>query len=96
MDGDGKLRLAAEASEDGSWVQLHVSDGGIGMQAGTISKVFTPFFSLHRAGRGRGMGLARARRYTENNGSSIQITSTSGQGTTVSIELPRANDLSEK
>ena len=91
--GKGKLpqvRISAEAGELNDRVLIAISDNGPGMDAQTLSSVFTPFFSAQEAGRRVGLGLPRARRYVINNGGRMWIETSLGKGTTILIELPRA------
>ncbi|MGA2265156.1 MAG: HDOD domain-containing protein [Phycisphaerae bacterium] len=88
--GQPHIHLEARGGDDGQSVLLIVSDDGPGMDAATLERVFTPFFSSQRAGRRQGLGLPRARRYVENNAGKIWITSQRGQGTQLRIQLPRA------
>ena len=83
-----KIRLLARADIAGRAVLLSVVDNGPGMDAQTLAKAFTPFFSHQRAGRRPGLGLPRARRLIDSNGGSISISSTVAKGTTVHITLP--------
>lgn len=84
------IRLAARAGDEEHSVLITVADDGPGMDAETLKKAFTPFFSAQRAGRRRGLGLPRARRYVESNAGRIWLTSRSGQGTCLHIQLPQA------
>ena len=74
-------------------VQVTIRDTGIGIPSDELEKVFLPFYQvdqrLNRTYEGPGIGLALAKRYVELHGGSIQLTSTVGTGTTVTIALPR-------
>ena len=85
-----QVRISAEAGEVNETVLIAISDNGPGMDAQTLSSVFTPFFSAQEAGRRVGLGLPRAQRYVINNGGRMWIETRLGEGTTVFIELPRA------
>jgi putative nucleotidyltransferase with HDIG domain len=89
-DGPLHVRLSARRGDEEQSVLLIVSDDGPGMDAATLEQVFTPFYSLQRAGRRLGLGLPRARRYVENNAGKIWITSTKGRGTQLHVRLPQA------
>jgi two-component system OmpR family sensor kinase len=85
-----RITLAAERS--GERARIEIRDQGIGIDAGDLDKIFTPFFrtdrSRSRATGGVGLGLALSRRVIEAHGGSVRINSQVGQGTVVSIELP--------
>jgi signal transduction histidine kinase len=80
------IRLRATAAEDDQLL-LQVIDRGVGMDAQTLQKAFTPFFSAQRAGRRRGLGLPLAWRYVVNNHGRLWIESQVAVGTTANILL---------
>ena len=69
-----------------------VRDAGVGIPAGEIERVFTPFYraSTARGVAGTGLGLAGARAIVAQLGGTIALESALGVGTTVTITLPRA------
>ncbi|MCD6378302.1 MAG: HDOD domain-containing protein [Planctomycetes bacterium] len=86
----GRADSILQSSSRDSTVLIQVHDDGPGMDEETLKSAFTPFFSRREAGRGRGMGLTRAKRIIESNGGKIRIESKVGEGTTVFVELPQA------
>jgi signal transduction histidine kinase len=87
MPGAGVLTIAAAAEPER--VVLTVSDTGPGMDAEALARVFEPYFSTKTTGTG--LGLPIARRNIELNGGTVDVTSTRGAGTTVTVRLPRAD-----
>ncbi len=79
--------MAAEAA--GDEVVVTVADTGVGMDEAALARAFEPFFSTKTGGSG--LGLANARRSIELQGGTIGITSASGAGTTVTINLRAAS-----
>jgi PAS domain S-box-containing protein len=74
--------------QSGTYVCMSVSDQGCGMDAAMQKKIFDPFFTTKFIGRG--LGLSAAHGIINNHNGWIEVDSTPGQGTCVSIYLPAA------
>ncbi len=89
----GNLRLDQPLERDratvpsGDYVIIRVIDEGIGMSAGTVSKIFEPFFST-KGTKGTGLGLAMAYGIVKQSGGFIFVDSVEGAGTTFSLYFP--------
>jgi signal transduction histidine kinase len=79
------IRLRASRLADRGW-RIDVVDRGAGISAEDLPRLFEPFFTTRRTGSG--LGLALARNVIEGLGGSIAVTSRTGEGTTVRIDLP--------
>jgi signal transduction histidine kinase len=93
MPEGGELLVQAEnvAGEDQEkCVAISVADSGEGMNEETLARAFEPFFSTKAAGQGTGLGLAQVYGFATQCGGKVNIESAPGQGTTVTITLPRA------
>jgi len=85
MPEGGTLTLAAALEEEGR-LRLSVIDTGMGMDAETLSKLFSPFFTTKA--EGTGLGLISCKRIVEGYGGSIHVQSRRGDGTRFDMLLP--------
>jgi signal transduction histidine kinase len=84
MDGGGQLVVRTRPA--GLGVLLELIDTGPGMEPETLAKAFRAFYTTKQGGSG--LGLPTARKIVEAHGGSIDIESTPGRGTKVTIWLP--------
>jgi signal transduction histidine kinase len=70
------------------WVEIAISDDGVGMPPVVLSRMFEPYFTTKEAGKGTGLGLAEVKRFVERSGGMIVARSVENEGTTVSMFFP--------
>ena len=75
----------------GDYVAISVADTGSGMTEEVVKKVFEPFFTTKPLGRGTGLGLSQVYGIAKQSGGGVAIASKPGQGTTVTVYLPRTS-----
>jgi signal transduction histidine kinase len=68
------------------WFVLEVQDTGKGIPAEDLPHIFDPYFS--RSEGGTGLGLAIVKKVVEDHRGTIQVSSTVGIGTTVTVRIP--------
>jgi two-component system sensor histidine kinase SenX3 len=76
----------------GSWVEISVTDRGIGIPSRDLERVFERFYRVDK-GRGRdtggtGLGLAIVRHVATNHGGSVRVRSEEGLGSTFTLRVP--------
>jgi PAS domain S-box-containing protein len=82
-------RLSITASKNlGKWVEITITDTGIGIPRNILPFVFDPFFTTKPAGKGTGLGLSVAKMIIQDHNGEIGIESVEGKGTSVLIRLP--------
>ena len=91
MPRGGSLVFATAVVGDSTsdrWLEVRVSDTGIGMDPETVSHAFEPFFTLKGPGKGTGLGLPAVYGTVQSHGGSIDIESSPGNGTTFRMRFP--------
>jgi len=79
------------------FVEITVTDNGLGIPAEIQSKVFDPFFTTKEMGEGSGFGLSTAFGFLQQSGGNITVKSRQGEWTTFTLQLPLASgDTAER
>jgi two-component system cell cycle sensor histidine kinase/response regulator CckA len=74
--------------EVGDWVQVTVSDTGVGIPSDVLPYIFDPFFTTKALGEGTGLGLAQVHGIVGSHGGFMDVKTQVGQGTAFIIYLP--------
>jgi len=75
---------------EGLYIRLSVIDTGTGMDPETAQRAIEPFFSTKGIGKGTGLGLSMVHGLALQLGGTLEIDSTPGQGTRISLWLPQS------
>ena len=87
--------LPSPGAAPGHYIRIDIKDNGIGMDDEVRERVFEPFFSTKQAGPGTGLGSTIVYALTRAHHGWVECASTSGEGTTISLYLPIADQLPE-
>jgi signal transduction histidine kinase/CheY-like chemotaxis protein len=88
----GEVRVAARLTEAGDRIEFSVSDTGIGIPDGDVSRIFDEFVQIEnpmqRRVKGTGLGLPLSKRLAELLGGTISVSTTPGLGSTFCVTIP--------
>ena len=91
---DSRVQIAVRrlADEDGAWIEVSVTDRGIGIADQDLDRIFERFYRVDygrsRAHGGTGLGLSIVRHIVESHGGAVRVTSVLGEGSTFTLRLP--------
>jgi signal transduction histidine kinase len=100
MPSGGKLKISTSnlssvpmdlhsELHEGEYVCIAVEDTGKGMSPGVAARAFEPFFTTKEPGKGTGLGLSQLYGFARQSGGTARIDSREGEGTKVTLYLPR-------
>ncbi|GEM_PF-6986869 len=82
----GKIDIRSELQEDHVLIQF--KDNGSGIPEENLSKIFEPFYTTKKVGRGTGLGLSVSYGIIKNFNGNIHVESELKKGSTFIIEIP--------
>ncbi len=91
---DQGSRITVRARREGAdAVVVEVEDDGCGMSESVRARMFEPFFTTHPGRDGTGLGMYLVQVFLEELGGSVSVRTAPGEGTTVSVRLRPAPEL---
>jgi signal transduction histidine kinase len=88
-------RLRVRTYREDHQVVAAVEDNGIGISAEVRKKIFQPFFTTKKVGKGTGLGVGISYGIVKDYGGTIDIRSRVGEGSTFIIAFPAADQARE-
>jgi len=86
--GSGAVTVSVRTLPREDSIMIEVSDNGCGIAGENMGKLFTPFFTTKKVGKGTGLGLAMAYGIVKMHSGDIRVRSETGRGTTFTVTLP--------
>jgi signal transduction histidine kinase len=94
MPQGGSLAVKAQPifsvpySENGKWLEISITDTGVGIPEESKKKIFDPFFTTKKMGDGTGLGLSICEKIVRDHSGRLEVKSELGKGTTFLVLLP--------
>ena len=86
IEKKGEIKIITRAVD--GYVEIEISDTGVGIPKENLSRIFDPFFTTKEVGKGTGLGLNVAYNIIEKHNGTIDVDSQVGKGTTFTIRIP--------
>ncbi|HYJ37304.1 MAG TPA: HAMP domain-containing sensor histidine kinase, partial [Chitinophagaceae bacterium] len=85
-------RIQIKVQEKRSFIQVCVSDNGVGISSENLNKLFTEYYTSKGTSdeSGTGLGLMLCKEFLSKNGGQMKVESQEGKGSTFSFTLPRS------
>ncbi len=90
-DDTGIITITSRSDPTNNKIVVSVADNGVGIESEQIDWIFDIFHST-KGQKGTGLGLAVAKKVIDEHGGKIDVTSTTGEGTTFNVTLPTQVD----
>jgi len=99
IEQEGKVSVVASLLNSGNssqpdWLQIIVSDTGVGIPPEHLERVFRPFYTTKRGGTG--LGLSMCRRIVSQHGGTLSVESKISEGSRFIIRLPLRETVEEQ
>lgn len=88
MEGQKDKEILIKTKEKGQFIQIMFGDNGPGIPEGVREKIFEPFYTTKKKGKGVGLGLSVVYGIIKNHSGTIEVKSRNKRGTLFIIKLP--------
>ena len=88
-------KIIIKAEKIGEFIEIEITDYGVGVSSKDFSKIFDPFFTTKEEGEGTGLGLSISYGIVQRHDGSLSLENVSHGGAKVSICLPQASKANE-
>ena len=88
MPDGGSLKIQVDLDTSDRFVNIAVSDTGIGIAPADLPHIFEPFYTTKKEGYGVGLGLSTVYGIIEKHGGTVQVENQAGSGATFTVRLP--------
>lgn len=82
------IQTVAESIEPGDYLEIAVTDNGVGIPHEIIDRILEPFFTTKDPGKGTGLGLSMIYGFVKQSNGHMRIYSEPGRGTKVHMFFP--------
>jgi len=80
--------LSSPSTENGRWIEISITDTGIGITEESKKRIFDPFFTTKKMGEGTGLGLTICEKIAKEHSGRIEVESEVGKGSTLFVFIP--------
>ena len=84
--------LLRTTAGEGEYIELSITDTGVGIPQDILHKIFDPFFTTKETGEGSGFGLSTSFGFMEQSGGNITVESREGEWTTFTLQIPAIDE----
>ena len=91
----GRPEITIRSSNHDQWLQISISDRGIGIRSDEQKRIFDRFYRVHTGNvhniKGFGLGLSYVKEFLTAMGGTIEVESKKGEGSTFTVNIPFVN-----
>lgn len=88
MTQGGKMTITGGRNDDNKTIWLTVADTGYGIAPEDLGRIFEPFYTTKKEGKGVGLGLSMVYGIVRDHGGSVEVESEPGKGSVFKLVLP--------